>query len=114
MSLYDDFDALKEKPDEVVGWSSGMKLFQSQLQLKKAATSQVIFKNLFMIQSELGNQVYSSYRRRVNSICTALSQKCFNSNISFAVHLLELYFTRYAFLFPVFSNSLFQLHLHLA
>jgi len=39
MSLYDDFDAVKQKSD---GWSSGMKLFQSQLQLKKAAQTQVI------------------------------------------------------------------------
>ncbi|XP_050541939.1 splicing factor 45 [Daktulosphaira vitifoliae] len=37
MSLYDDFDAVKQKSD---GWSSGMKLFQSQMQLKKAAQTQ--------------------------------------------------------------------------
>jgi len=37
MSLYDDFDIVKQKSD---GWSSGMKLFQSQMQLKKAAQTQ--------------------------------------------------------------------------
>lgn len=42
MSLYDDFEPLKQKADQVAGWSSSMKLFQSQMQLKKAA--QVSFK----------------------------------------------------------------------
>ncbi|CAH0395297.1 unnamed protein product [Bemisia tabaci] len=37
MSLYDDFETVKQKSDQVAGWSSGIKLFQSQLQLKKAA-----------------------------------------------------------------------------
>lgn len=41
MSLYDDVDAIKQKNDPVAGWSSGIKLFQSQLQLKKAAQTQV-------------------------------------------------------------------------
>ncbi|XP_039295380.1 splicing factor 45-like [Nilaparvata lugens] len=40
MSLYDDFDAIKQKSDQVAGWSSGIKLFQSQLQLKKASQTQ--------------------------------------------------------------------------
>ncbi|XP_046661203.1 splicing factor 45 [Homalodisca vitripennis] len=40
MSLYDDFDAIKQKSDHVAGWSSGIKLFQSQLQLKKASQTQ--------------------------------------------------------------------------
>ena len=39
MSLYDDFD--KHRTEKVAGWSSGIKLLQSQLQLKKAATPQV-------------------------------------------------------------------------
>lgn len=39
MSLYDDLDTLRQKSDEVAGWSSGIKLFQSQLQLKKATSS---------------------------------------------------------------------------
>lgn len=39
MSLYDDVDTLRQKSDEVAGWSSGIKLFQSQLQAKKAASS---------------------------------------------------------------------------
>uniref|UniRef100_A0A023F3E6 Splicing factor 45 n=1 Tax=Triatoma infestans TaxID=30076 RepID=A0A023F3E6_TRIIF len=39
MSLYDDLDTLRQKSDEVAGWSSGIKLFQSQLQVKKAASS---------------------------------------------------------------------------
>jgi splicing factor 45 len=42
MSLYDDVDAIKQKNDPVAGWSSGIKLFQSQLQLKKAAQTQVM------------------------------------------------------------------------
>lgn len=41
MSLYDDFDVVKQKSD---GWSSSMKLFQSQMQLKKAAQTQVRIK----------------------------------------------------------------------
>lgn len=40
MSLYDDLDSIKTKATEkVAGWSSGIKLLQSQLQLKKAATT---------------------------------------------------------------------------
>jgi len=39
MSLYDDFDKHRNS-DKVAGWSSGIKLLQSQLQLKKAATTQ--------------------------------------------------------------------------
>lgn len=40
MSLYDDLDTIKTKTTEkVAGWSSGIKLLQSQLQLKKAATT---------------------------------------------------------------------------
>ncbi|XP_015114085.1 splicing factor 45 [Diachasma alloeum] len=39
MSLYDDFDKHRAS-DKVAGWSSGIKLLQSQLQLKKAATTQ--------------------------------------------------------------------------
>jgi len=37
MSLYDDYDTAQEK---VQGWSSGIKLLQSQLQLKKATITQ--------------------------------------------------------------------------
>lgn len=39
MSLYDDFDKNRAS-DKVAGWSSGIKLLQSQLQLKKAAVTQ--------------------------------------------------------------------------
>uniref|UniRef100_A0A1B6DNJ9 Splicing factor 45 n=2 Tax=Clastoptera arizonana TaxID=38151 RepID=A0A1B6DNJ9_9HEMI len=39
MSLYDDLE-IKQKSDHVAGWSSGIKLFQSQLQLKKASQTQ--------------------------------------------------------------------------
>jgi len=40
MSLYDDFDTIKQK--DAAGWSSGIKLFQSQLdKLKKTAKTQV-------------------------------------------------------------------------
>lgn len=45
MSLYDDFDKHRAS-DKVAGWSSGIKLLQSQLQLKKAAVTQV---TLFMM-----------------------------------------------------------------
>ena len=41
MSLYDDIDENKAKA--VTGWSSGIKLMQSQLQLKKAMVTQVNF-----------------------------------------------------------------------
>lgn len=37
MSLYDDYDTAQDK---VQGWSSGIKLLQSQLQLKKATVTQ--------------------------------------------------------------------------
>ncbi|XP_014356130.2 splicing factor 45 [Papilio machaon] len=41
MSLYDDLDTIKTRTTEkVAGWSSGIKLLQSQLQLKKAAITQ--------------------------------------------------------------------------
>lgn len=41
MSLYDDLDSIKARTtDKVAGWSSGIKLLQSQLQLKKAAVTQ--------------------------------------------------------------------------
>ncbi|KPJ16711.1 Splicing factor 45 [Papilio machaon] len=41
MSLYDDLDTIKSRTTEkVAGWSSGIKLLQSQLQLKKAAITQ--------------------------------------------------------------------------
>jgi len=40
MSLYDDLDPGKQKSEQVSGWSSGIKLFQSQMQLKKAAQTQ--------------------------------------------------------------------------
>ena len=40
MSLYDDLELVKQKPEQVAGWSSSIKLFQSQLQLKKAAQTQ--------------------------------------------------------------------------
>lgn len=44
MSLYDDFDKHRTS-EKVAGWSSGIKLLQSQLQLKKAATTQVSLSN---------------------------------------------------------------------
>lgn len=40
MSLYDDFDVKTKATENVQGWSSGIKLLQSQLQLKKAAITQ--------------------------------------------------------------------------
>jgi len=43
MSLYDDMDAIKQKSEQVAGWSSGIKLLQSQLQLKKAVQTQVLW-----------------------------------------------------------------------
>ncbi|XP_022901889.2 splicing factor 45 [Onthophagus taurus] len=40
MSLYDDFDVKARPTESVQGWSSSIKLLQSQLQLKKAAVTQ--------------------------------------------------------------------------
>lgn len=40
MSLYDDLEPSKQRAEQVAGWSSGIKLFQSQMQLKKAAQTQ--------------------------------------------------------------------------
>lgn len=40
MSLYDDLDVKTRATENVSGWSSGIKLLQSQLQLKKAAVTQ--------------------------------------------------------------------------
>lgn len=40
MSLYDDLDVKSRTTENVSGWSSGIKLLQSQLQLKKAAITQ--------------------------------------------------------------------------
>lgn len=40
MSLYDDLDVKTRATENVSGWSSGIKLLQSQLQLKKAAITQ--------------------------------------------------------------------------
>lgn len=40
MSLYDDFDVKTRSTDNVSGWSSGIKLLQSQLQLKRATVTQ--------------------------------------------------------------------------
>lgn len=41
MSLYDDLDVKAKATENVSGWSSGIKLLQSQLQLKKATVTQV-------------------------------------------------------------------------
>lgn len=41
MSLYDDLDVKAKTTENVSGWSSGIKLLQSQLQLKKATVTQV-------------------------------------------------------------------------
>ncbi|RZB38933.1 splicing factor 45 [Asbolus verrucosus] len=40
MSLYDDLDVKARATENVSGWSSGIKLLQSQLQLKKATVTQ--------------------------------------------------------------------------
>ncbi|XP_044268303.1 splicing factor 45 [Tribolium madens] len=40
MSLYDDLDVKARATEKVSGWSSGIKLLQSQLQLKKATITQ--------------------------------------------------------------------------
>lgn len=40
MSLYDDYDVKSTATEKVQGWSSGIKLLQSQLQLKKATVTQ--------------------------------------------------------------------------
>uniref|UniRef100_A0A1B0CYX7 Uncharacterized protein n=1 Tax=Phlebotomus papatasi TaxID=29031 RepID=A0A1B0CYX7_PHLPP len=38
MALYDDLDT-KQRPDQIDGWSSGIKLLQTQLAVKKAAVN---------------------------------------------------------------------------
>lgn len=40
MSLYDDLDLKTRTTENVQGWSSGIKLLQSQMQLKKATVTQ--------------------------------------------------------------------------
>lgn len=40
MSLYDDYDVKSAAAEKVQGWSSSIKLLQSQLQLKKATVTQ--------------------------------------------------------------------------
>lgn len=40
MSLYDDYDVKTTATEKVQGWSSSIKLLQSQLQLKKATVTQ--------------------------------------------------------------------------
>lgn len=64
MSLYDDFDVVKQKSD---GWSSGMKLFQSQMQLKKAAQTQVCALFILNITQELLCSIALKcwYRKRI-------------------------------------------------
>lgn len=59
MSLYDDDDGMmKDKSEQVAGWSSGIKLMQSQMQLKQKNPAQsVIFLYLF-IHRVLNNWVF--------------------------------------------------------
>ncbi|CAB3377840.1 Hypothetical predicted protein [Cloeon dipterum] len=46
MSLYDDDDGMmKDKTDQVAGWSSGIKLMQSQLQLKQKSSAPSLLVN---------------------------------------------------------------------
>jgi hypothetical protein len=50
MSLYDDDDGMmKDKSEQVAGWSSGIKLMQSQMQLKQKNPAQSVnFDVLFL------------------------------------------------------------------
>jgi hypothetical protein len=50
MSLYDDDDGMmKDKSEQVAGWSSGIKLMQSQMQLKQKNPAQSVnFDFLFL------------------------------------------------------------------
>lgn len=75
MSLYDDLDTIKARTTEkVAGWSSGIKLLQSQLQLKKAAVTQPkrealrrsaqVFKRMLPLHSD-GTKVLSFYNYSV-------------------------------------------------
>lgn len=45
MDLYDDLDA-KQRPGQIDGWSSGIKLLQTQLALKKATVPPPVKKEL--------------------------------------------------------------------
>lgn len=45
MDLYDDLDA-KQRAGQIDGWSSGIKMLQTQLQLKKAIAPPPVKKEL--------------------------------------------------------------------
>lgn len=57
MSLYDDFDKHRTT-EKVAGWSSGIKLLQSQLQLKKAATTQVNLNQTIIYKNNFHNLIF--------------------------------------------------------
>ncbi|XP_049530463.1 splicing factor 45 [Anopheles darlingi] len=53
MALYDDLDS-KHGPDKVAGWSSGIKLLQTQLQVKK---NQPVITPKAILRKPLGNKI---------------------------------------------------------
>lgn len=65
MSLYDDFDKHRTS-EKVAGWSSSIKLLQSQLQLKKAATTQVCSLQYIILNYKL--LLYFIFSQNVNNI----------------------------------------------
>lgn len=67
MSLYDDFDKHRTS-EKVAGWSSSIKLLQSQLQLKKAATTQVCSSQFFIIFNCKLLLYFIIFSRNVNNI----------------------------------------------
>lgn len=66
MSLYDDFDKHRTS-EKVAGWSSSIKLLQSQLQLKKAATTQVCSSRFIILNCKL-LLYFIIFSRNVNNI----------------------------------------------
>lgn len=59
MALYDDLDT-KQGPDKVAGWSSGIKLLQTQLQVKKATQPIIPPKNVLRKHVSLSFVCYAS------------------------------------------------------
>lgn len=90
MSLYDDLEPVKQKPEQVAGWSSSIKLFQSQLQLKKAAQTQpkrdqirksvTVLAPVIDLKSKLNDEDSNSNSSTGSNNYSRLSTKVCNNN----------------------------------
>lgn len=92
MSLYDDFDKHRTT-EKVAGWSSGIKLLQSQLQLKKAATTQVILVKVSVRNYTRMNFTRFNYKQiiiRKNLLLVKLSIYFYLSKINLIFRSIEL------------------------